>query len=109
MSGLEGNEACDERKERKSDLDDSEDEIRLSRIGSLKKKAMNASNKFTHSLKRRRKRKVHYKAPSVRIEDIRDANEERCVFELRNKLLEKDLLPARHDDYHTLLRLVLKG
>lgn len=106
MSGLEGNEASDETKERKSDPENSEDEIRLSRIRSLKKKAMNASNKFTHSLKRRRKRKVHYKVPSVPIEEVRDANEERSVFELRKKLLEKDLLPARHDDYHTLLRFL---
>ncbi|GKC44056.1 phosphatidylinositol/phosphatidylcholine transfer protein SFH13-like protein, partial [Tanacetum coccineum] len=102
MSGLEGNEAFDEIKEIMSDPESSEDEIRLSRIRSLKKKAMNASNKLTHSFKRRGKRKVEYKVPSITIEDVRDANEEQVVCELREKLLDKNLLPARHDDYHTL-------
>lgn len=106
MSGLEGNEAYDEIRERKSDLENSEDEIRLSRIRSLKKKAMNASNRFTHSLKKRRKRKVHYKVPSIPIEDVRDAKEEKYVCELRKKLQDKNLLPARHDDYHTMLRFL---
>lgn len=106
MSGLEGQEAYDEIRERRSDFENSEDERRRSKIGSLKKKAINASNKFTHSLKKRGKRKVDYRVPSVSIEDIRDANEESAVHELRQKLLEKDLLPARHDDYHTLLRFL---
>ncbi|KAK9077633.1 hypothetical protein SSX86_005970 [Deinandra increscens subsp. villosa] len=105
MPGLEGNEAFDEKTERKSDLESSEDEIRLSRISSLNKKAINASNRFTHSFKKRRKRKVHY-SPSLPIEDVRDANEEKYVCELRKKLLEKKLLPSRHDDYHTLLRFL---
>nr|GEV38019.1 hypothetical protein [Tanacetum cinerariifolium] len=102
MSGLEGNEAFDEINEIKSDSENSEDEIQLSRIRSLKKKAMNASNRFTHSFKRRRKNKV----PLITIEDVRDANKERVVCELREKLLDKNLLPARHDDYHTLLRFL---
>lgn len=106
MSGLEGNEAIDETRERKSDMENSEDEVRLSRLRSLKKKAMNASNRLTHSFKKRRKRKVHYKAPSIEIEDVRDANEEKIVYELREKLLDKNLLPPRHDDYHTLLRFL---
>lgn len=105
MSGREGNEAFDEIKEIKSDPENSEDEIRLSRIRSLKKKAMNASNRLTHSFKRR-KRKAQCKVPSIPIEDVHDANEERVVFELREKLLEKNSLPARHDDYHTLLRFL---
>ncbi|PWA96457.1 CRAL-TRIO lipid binding domain-containing protein [Artemisia annua] len=67
---------------------------------------MNASNRLTHSFKRRRKRKVQCKVPSIPIEDVHDANEERVVCELRKKLLEKNLLPARHDDYHTLLRFL---
>nr|XP_043629110.1 phosphatidylinositol/phosphatidylcholine transfer protein SFH13-like [Erigeron canadensis]XP_043629111.1 phosphatidylinositol/phosphatidylcholine transfer protein SFH13-like [Erigeron canadensis] len=106
MSGLEGNEAIDLTRERKSDRESSEDEIRLSRLGSLKKKAMNASNRFTHSFKKRRKRKAHYKAPSIPIEDVHDENEERLVCELREKLLDKELLPVKHDDYHFLLRFL---
>lgn len=104
MPGLEGIEVYDETRERRSDLENSEDERRRFKIGTLKKKAINASNKFTHSLKKRGKRKVDYRFPSVSIEDVRDAKEETAVCELRQKLLDRDLLPARHDDYYTLLR-----
>lgn len=106
MSGREGLEAFDETRERRSDFENSEDERRQSKIGALKKKAINASNKFTHSLKKRGKRKIDYRVPSVSIEDVRNANEERAVHELRQKLFERDLLPPRHDDYHTLLRFL---
>lgn len=106
MSGLEGLEAYDEIRERRSDFEVSEDERRRSKIGALKKKALSASNKFTHSLKKRGKRKIDYRVPSVSIEDVRDAKEESVVQELRQKLLDRDLLPARHDEYHTLLRFL---
>ncbi|KAF8414324.1 hypothetical protein HHK36_002325 [Tetracentron sinense] len=106
MSGLEGLGAHDEIRERRSDVENSEDERRRTKIGALKKKALNASNKFTHSLTKRGKRKIDYRVPSVSIEDIRDAREEGAVHELRQKLLARDLLPLRHDDYHTLLRFL---
>ncbi|KHF99754.1 SEC14 cytosolic factor [Gossypium arboreum] len=106
MSGVEEIGANDESRDRRSDFDNSEDERRRSKIGNLKKKAINASNKFTHSLKKRGKKKIDYRAPSVSIEDVRDAKEEGAVHELRQKLLHKDLLPPRHDDYHTLLRFL---
>ncbi|XWS09570.1 hypothetical protein CRYUN_Cryun39dG0001600 [Craigia yunnanensis] len=106
MSGVEVIGANDESRDRRSDFDNSEDERRRSKIGNLKKKAINASNKFTHSLKKRGKRKIDYMVPSVSIEDVRDAKEESAVHELRQKLLHKDLLPPRHDDYHTLLRFL---
>ncbi|KAI3675729.1 hypothetical protein L1987_85321 [Smallanthus sonchifolius] len=106
MSVFEGLDGFDEVRERRLDLDISEDERRRSKIGALRKKAINASNKFTHSLKKRGKRKVDYRVPSVSIEDVRDASEERAVHELRQKLIDKDLLPERHDEYHTLLRFL---
>ncbi|KAL5548761.1 hypothetical protein UlMin_003992 [Ulmus minor] len=106
MSGIEGQGVCDEIRERRSDFDNSEDERRRSKIGNLKKKAINASNKFTHSLKKRGKRKIDYRVPSVSIEDVRDAKEVSAVKELRQRLLERDLLPPRHDDYYTLLRFL---
>ncbi|KAJ8542788.1 hypothetical protein K7X08_005311 [Anisodus acutangulus] len=99
-------DAYDDLRERRSDFEVSEDERRRSRIGAFKKKALNASNKFTHSLKKRGKRKVDYRFPSVSIEDVRDAKEENAVCELRQRLLEQNLFPPRHDDYHTLLRFL---
>lgn len=106
MSGFEGLEAFDETRERRSDFENSEDERRRFKIGTLRKKAINASNKITHSLKKRGKRKVDYRVPSVSIEDVRDAKEEIAVSELRQKLLTRDLLPPRHDDYYMLLRFL---
>ncbi|MCI10643.1 Sec14p-like phosphatidylinositol transfer family protein, partial [Trifolium medium] len=69
---------------------------------------MNASSKFTHSLRKRGKRKIDYRVPipSVSIEDVRDAREESAVLELRQRLVERGCLPPRHDDYHTLLRFL---
>lgn len=88
-----------------------EDERRTSKIGNLKKKAINASNKFTHSLKKRGKRKMDSSTaalpPQLSIQDVRDANEETAVLHFRQNLLQRDLLPPRHDDYHTLLRSFL--
>ncbi|KAF8409818.1 hypothetical protein HHK36_005897 [Tetracentron sinense] len=106
IEGVEGLGAHDETRERKSDVENSEDERRRTKIGALRKKAINASNMFTHSLKKRGKRKIDYRATSVSIEDIRDAKEESAVHDLRQKLLARDLLPHRHDDYHSLLRFL---
>ncbi|XWS27668.1 hypothetical protein CRYUN_Cryun25bG0001200 [Craigia yunnanensis] len=106
MSGIEEIGSNDESRNIRSDFDNSEDERRRSKIGNLKKKAINASNKFTHSLKKRGKRKIDFRVPSVSIEDVRDAKEESAVHELRQKLVHKDLLPPRHDDYHSLLRFL---
>lgn len=102
--GIQGPEVSNEPRERKSDYENSEDERRRSKIGALKKKAIDASNKLTHSLKKRGKRKVDFRVPSISIEDVRDAKEDSAVCDLRQKLLDRDLLPVRHDDYHTLLR-----
>jgi len=106
IEGVEEISTLDEFRERRSDFEISEDERRRSKIGNLKKKAINASTKFTHSLKKRGKRKIDYRVPAVSIEDVRDEKEESVVLEFRRKLLERDLLPPRHDEYHTLLRFV---
>ncbi|RRT68767.1 hypothetical protein BHE74_00018337 [Ensete ventricosum] len=79
--GLEGSYSYEDRKERRSDVENSEDERRKTRIGSLKKKALNASSRFTHSLKKRGRRRVDFRVPSVPIEDVRDAEEEQADFE----------------------------
>lgn len=87
-----------------SDSECTEDEPRRSRIGNLKKKAISCSSKLTHPLKRKGKRKIDYSVPFI--EDVRDENEEKNVVKLRQELLNKDLLPPRHDDYHMLLRFL---
>ncbi|GAA0150285.1 hypothetical protein LIER_09260 [Lithospermum erythrorhizon] len=107
LIGPEGIEFCEnELIEGKSYCENFEHERRSSKIGNFKKKAMNASNKFTHTLKKKGKRKVDFQVPSVSIEDIRDEKEEQAVDELRQKLIDRDLLPPRHDEYHTLLRFL---
>lgn len=74
-------------------------------MGSLKKKAINASSRFTHSLKKKRgNRKIDFRVP---IEDVRDAKEESAVHQLRLTLIQRGLMPPKHDDYHALLRSFL--
>ena len=102
--GFEGFSGSDERRERKSDFENSEDE-RRTRIGSLKKKALNASTKFKHSLKKKsNRRKSDGRVSSVSIEDVRDVEELRAVDQFRQALVTDDLLPGKHDDYHMMLR-----
>ncbi|XP_078171520.1 phosphatidylinositol/phosphatidylcholine transfer protein SFH13-like isoform X1 [Carex rostrata] len=96
----------EERRERKSDVDNSEDERRRLSIGSLKKKALNASSRLTHSLKRKGKKKLDHRASNVSIEDVRDEEEEKAVFMFQQELLSRNILPDRHNDYHMLLRFL---
>ena len=105
ISGFEGFSGHDERKERKSDFENSEDE-RRTRIGSLKKKAINASTKFRHSLRKKSRRKSDSQVLSVSIEDVRDVEELKAVDAFRQSLILDELLPARHDDYHMMLRYI---
>lgn len=103
LTGFEGSSTHDEKKERKSDFENSEDE-RRTRIGSLKKKALNASTKFKHSLKKKGRRRSDGRVSSVSIEDIRDAEELQAIDQFRQTLISDDLLPGRHDDYYMMLR-----
>jgi len=65
---FEGFTHNDEKKESRSDADNSEGD-KKTKMGSFKKKAINAGNKFRHSLRRRSKKKNDNR---VSIEDIRD-------------------------------------
>ncbi|KAJ6409785.1 hypothetical protein OIU84_009301 [Salix udensis] len=102
---FEGFYSSDERRERKSDFENSEDE-RRTRIGSLKKKALNASTKFKHSLKKKSRRKGDGRVSSVSIEDVRDVEELQAVDQFRQALVMDELLPVKHDDYHMMLRFL---
>lgn len=82
----------------------SADEKRRRQIRSLRKKAVSASTRITHTLKKHSKRLVHCRFASISTEEFLDEVEEKAVDAFRNDLIEKDLLPVRHDDYHTLLR-----
>lgn len=82
------------------------DEKRRRRMRSLRKKAISASSRITHTLKKHSKRLVHCRFESFSTEEFLDEVEEKAVDAFRNDLIEKDLLPVRQDDYHTLLRFL---
>ncbi|PPD99123.1 hypothetical protein GOBAR_DD03852 [Gossypium barbadense] len=103
---FEGFSGSDERRERKSDFENSEDE-RRTKIGSLKKKAINASTRFKHSLKKKSsRRKSDGRVSSVSIEDVRDVEELQAVDQFRQALIMEELLPEKHHDYHMMLRFL---
>ncbi|KAL5704719.1 proteasome endopeptidase complex [Ranunculus cassubicifolius] len=104
--GFEGVSSHEERRDRKSDFETSEDE-RRTKIGTLKKKAVNASSKLKHTLKKKgNRRKSDSRVISVSIEDVRDVEEVEAVDAFRKTLIMEELLPERHDDYHMMLRFL---
>ncbi|PWA93069.1 CRAL-TRIO lipid binding domain-containing protein [Artemisia annua] len=86
------------------DLGKFEEEKRRIRARSLKKKAMVASTRHTNSFKKRRVLNCQF--AHISVDDVRDDEEEKAVNAFREVLIEKDLLPYSHDDYHTLLRFL---
>ncbi|CAO2839906.1 unnamed protein product [Amaranthus hypochondriacus] len=95
------------RDERKSEIEAFEDEpIRRTRIKNLRKKAVNASTKLAHGLKKRGKQIADCKFAAITIDDFRDEKEEEAVDAFRHILVEKGLLPTHLDDYHTMLRFL---
>jgi ribosomal 30S subunit maturation factor RimM len=88
----------------RSDVErDTDDERRSkTKISALKAIAKMNSKKLRNSLTRRRRKHI-----ALEIRDIRDEQDQIAVEGFRQMLLEENLLPARHDDYHILLRLEL--
>lgn len=91
-------------RDRKSDAERETDDERRSKTKMKTLKAIIGSKKFRNSLTRHRKRKSFQ---PVSIEDFRDEEEQRAVDAFRQVLVSENLLPARHDDYHLLLRFLV--
>nr|GMC60446.1 phosphatidylinositol/phosphatidylcholine transfer protein SFH12-like isoform X1 [Ipomoea batatas]GMC69763.1 phosphatidylinositol/phosphatidylcholine transfer protein SFH12-like isoform X1 [Ipomoea batatas]GMC72142.1 phosphatidylinositol/phosphatidylcholine transfer protein SFH12-like isoform X1 [Ipomoea batatas]GMC75838.1 phosphatidylinositol/phosphatidylcholine transfer protein SFH12-like isoform X1 [Ipomoea batatas] len=75
---------------------------RNTRLESFKKKAINASNKFKSTLSKKSRR--NSKVFSLVMDDEHDAEEVKSVDAFRQALILEELLPAKHDDYHMMLR-----
>ncbi|XP_050103468.1 phosphatidylinositol/phosphatidylcholine transfer protein SFH12-like isoform X3 [Malus sylvestris] len=87
-----------------SDAEISEED-RKTKVGLLKKKAMNASVRFRNSFSTRG-RTSSSKVLSIDIEDVHDLEEIQAVDSLRQALILEELLPFKHDDYHKMLRFL---
>ncbi|KAL0891517.1 hypothetical protein Bca101_015500 [Brassica carinata] len=80
-----------------------EEERKIVKMGSLKKKALSASNRFKNSIKKKGRRS---RVMSVPIEDDIDADDLQSIDAFRQALVLDDLLPYKLDDLHMMLRFL---
>lgn len=102
---VEGVSGHDEGKDRKSDLENSEDD-RRTKMGSLKKRALSASSKLRNSLLRRSGKKKSGNRALGSIADVREVGEIQEVDAFRQSLVADEFLPPKLDDYHIMLRFL---
>ncbi|ESQ50895.1 hypothetical protein EUTSA_v10022634mg [Eutrema salsugineum] len=89
----------------KQDMETSEDERKIVKISSFKKKAISASNRFKNSFKRKTRR-TSSRIVSEPIEDSISDEDLQSINAFRQLLLLDDLLPSKHDDPHMMLRFL---
>ena len=83
------------------DIETSEDERKIVKISSFRKKAISASNRFKKSFRRKRRstsRRIVSEPGGINADDLRS------IDAFRQLLLQDDLLPTQHDDPHMMLR-----
>nr|XP_017224761.1 PREDICTED: phosphatidylinositol/phosphatidylcholine transfer protein SFH3-like [Daucus carota subsp. sativus] len=100
MSGPEQNPQGEE----KEKDNESTEGDRKARLASLKEKAMSASTKFRGSFAKRGRR--NSRVAAIAIVDEHDPEEVKEVDAFRQALILEELLPTKHDDYHTMLRFL---
>lgn len=104
MSGALSDEVSgeDAGRDRKSDFEGDKSSYRT---GSFKKKAISASSKLRNSFKKKnRRRSGGTDNEDFFIHSSRDADEMQVVDAFRQALNSDHLLPAKYDDYSSLLR-----
>ncbi|KAL0725993.1 hypothetical protein Bca4012_022086 [Brassica carinata] len=91
--------------ETKPEIEMSEEERKIAKMSSLKKKAINASTRFKNSFSKKG-RKSSSKVMCVTIEDDIDAEDLQSLDAFRQALVLDELLPSNLDDLHMMLRFL---
>ncbi|THU64441.1 hypothetical protein C4D60_Mb01t26490 [Musa balbisiana] len=93
---FEGVPSHDDKKVHKSDIEHLEHE-KWKRIGSLKKMASSASIKLRQSFRRKSRKKI---------DTVSNIEELQAIDAFRQSLILEELLPAKYDDLHMMLRFL---
>ncbi|KAF8112735.1 hypothetical protein N665_0062s0079 [Sinapis alba] len=87
----------------KQDIETSEDERKIVKISSFRKKAISASNRFKNSFRRKTRwnsSRIKSEPGGINAEDLKS------IDTFRQLLLQDDLLPTKHDDPYMMLRFL---